>query len=100
MTENVRRRAAGSAILILRSAHAQALPQSRTRVRASRRMRTATAWPELDGPIVTVPPPASEPISTKAALPIVRAAPVLTVKPGKNEELLLVPLLMVNVAPF
>ena len=45
MTENVRRRAAGSAILILRSAHAQALPQSRTRVRASRRMRTTTAWP-------------------------------------------------------
>jgi len=32
-------------VLILRSAHAQALPQSRTRVRASRRMRTATAWP-------------------------------------------------------
>src|SRR5262245_30215025 len=60
---------------------------------------------ELEGPIVTVPPPASEPISTKAgvALPIVRAAPVLTVKPGKNEELLLVPLLMVKVvkvAPF
>jgi hypothetical protein len=33
-------------------------------------------------------------------LPIVRVAPVLTVKPGKNEELLLVPPLMVNVAPF
>src|SRR5262249_11512838 len=31
-------------VLILRSAHAQALPQSRTRVRASRRMRTATGW--------------------------------------------------------
>jgi hypothetical protein len=29
-------------VLILRSAHAQALPQSRTSVRASRRMRTAT----------------------------------------------------------
>src|SRR5262249_60279344 len=28
------------AVLILRSAHAQALPRSRTRVRASRRMRT------------------------------------------------------------
>src|SRR5215813_1295716 len=32
-------------VLILRSAHAQALPQSRKGVRASRRMRTATAWP-------------------------------------------------------
>src|SRR5215470_622081 len=44
MTKTVRRRAASAAVLILRSAHAQALPQSRTRVRASRRMRTATAW--------------------------------------------------------
>jgi hypothetical protein len=49
---------------------------------------------------VTVPPPASDPISAKAPLPIVRAAPALTVKPGKNEELLLVLLLMVKVAPF
>src|SRR5262245_2167688 len=32
-------------VLILRSAHAQALPQARTRVSASRRMRTATTWP-------------------------------------------------------
>src|SRR5215831_2433810 len=45
MTETVRRQAANSAVLILRSAHAQALPQSRKSVRASRRMRTATAWP-------------------------------------------------------
>src|SRR5262245_178905 len=55
---------------------------------------------ESEGPIVTVPPPASDPISAKAPLPIVRAAPALTVKPGKNEELLLVLLLMVKVAPF
>src|SRR5262245_49036289 len=32
-------------VLILRSAHAQALPQNRKSVRASRRMRTTTAWP-------------------------------------------------------
>src|SRR5262245_21885453 len=51
-------------------------------------------------PIVTVPPPASDPISTKAPLPTVRAAPALTVKAGANEELLLVPLLMVKVALF
>src|SRR6516164_6584269 len=53
-----------------------------------------------EGPIVTVPPPASDPISTKAPLPTVRAAPALTVKAGANEELLLVPLLMVKVALF
>ena len=47
---------------------------------------------ESEGPIVTVPPPASEPISTKAELPTVRAAPALTVKAGANEELLMVPL--------
>src|SRR5215471_8398998 len=51
-------------------------------------------------PIVTVPPPASDPISTKAPLPTVRAAPALTVKAGANEELLLVPPVMVKVAPF
>src|SRR5215467_10037854 len=51
-------------------------------------------------PVVTVPPPASDPISTKAPLPTVRAAPALTVKAGANEELLLVPLLMVKVALF
>ena len=54
----------------------------------------------LEGPIVTVPPPASDPISTKAPSPTVRAAPALTVKAGANEELLLVPLLMVKVALF
>src|SRR5215470_2201926 len=43
LRRTVRRRAASSGVLILRSAHAQALPQSRTSVRASRRMRTATA---------------------------------------------------------
>src|SRR5262249_31265467 len=43
LPKTVRRRAARSPALILRSAHAQALPQSRTSVRASRRMRTATA---------------------------------------------------------
>src|SRR5258707_1234567 len=41
LPKTVRRRAASSAVLILRSAHAQALPQSRVSVRASRRMRTA-----------------------------------------------------------
>src|SRR5215510_7067667 len=51
-------------------------------------------------PIVTVPPPASDPISTKAPLPTVRAAPALTVKAGANEELLLVPMLMAKVALF
>jgi hypothetical protein len=55
---------------------------------------------ELEGPMVTVPPPASDPISTKAPLPTVRAAPALTVKAGANEELLLVPVLMVKVALF
>src|SRR5262245_11704721 len=55
---------------------------------------------ELEGPIVTVPPPASDPISAKAPLPTVRAAPALTVKAGANEELLLVPLLIVKVALF
>src|SRR5499427_1912136 len=51
-------------------------------------------------PIVTVPPPASDPISTKAPLPTVRAEPALTVKAGANEELLLVPPVMVRTAPF
>src|SRR2546422_10373784 len=32
-------------VLILRSAHAQTLPQSRKSLRASRRMRTGTVWP-------------------------------------------------------
>jgi hypothetical protein len=41
LPKTVRRRAASSAVLMLRSAHAQALPQSRVSVRASRRMRTA-----------------------------------------------------------
>ena len=55
---------------------------------------------ELEGPIVTVPPPASDPISAKAPLPTVRAAPALTVKAGSNEGLLMMPLLMAKVAPF
>src|SRR5262249_31032401 len=40
LPKTVRRRAASSAVLILRSAHALAVPQSRKGVRASRRMRT------------------------------------------------------------
>src|SRR5262245_5451023 len=55
---------------------------------------------ELEGPIVTVPPPASDPISTKAPLPTVRAAPALTVKTGSNEGLLMMLVVMVKVAPF
>ena len=51
-------------------------------------------------PIVTVPPPASDPISTKAPLPTVRAEPALTVKPGAKEESLVMALLMVKTAPF
>src|SRR5262245_8347809 len=53
-----------------------------------------------DDPMVTVPPPVSDPISAKAPLPIVRAAPALTVKPGANEESLVMALLMVKTAPF
>jgi hypothetical protein len=56
---------------------------------------------ELEGPIVTVPPPASDPISAKPPSPIVSAAPALTVKAGSNPGLLLMPVLMVKVvAPF
>src|SRR6266496_1719887 len=43
LPRTVRRRAASSAVLILRSARAAAVRQPRSRVRASRRMRTATA---------------------------------------------------------
>ena len=42
LPKTVRRGAATSGVLIPRSAHAQALPRIRTRVRASRRMRTDT----------------------------------------------------------
>src|SRR6516162_5036529 len=51
-------------------------------------------------PVVTVPPQASDPISTKAPLPTVRAEPALTVKPGAKEESLVMALLMVKTAPF
>jgi hypothetical protein len=54
----------------------------------------------LEGPIVTVPPPASDPTSTKAPSPTVRAEPALTVKAGANEELLMMPPVMVKTAPF
>jgi hypothetical protein len=37
---------------------------------------------ESEGPIVTLPPPASDPISANAPLPTVRAEPALTVKAG------------------
>jgi hypothetical protein len=50
-----------------------------------------------EGPTTTLPPPASDSISTKAPLPSVIVAPVLTVKEGRNEELLDVPPLVVNV---
>src|SRR5262245_30782515 len=42
LPKTVRRRAASSAVLILRSARARRVAQTRTDVRASRRMRTAT----------------------------------------------------------
>src|SRR6266508_2523520 len=45
LPRTVRWRAANSAVLILRSAHAGGVSQIRTGVRASRRMRTATAQP-------------------------------------------------------
>ena len=54
----------------------------------------------LEGPIVTLPPPASDPISTKAPSPTVRAEPALTVKAGANEELLMMPPVMVKTAPL
>src|SRR6516165_525906 len=54
----------------------------------------------LEGPIVTLPPPASDPISTKAPSPTVRAEPALTVKAGSSEGLLMMPPVMVKVAPF
>src|SRR5262249_36060255 len=41
LPKTVRRRAASSAVLILRSARAARLPQIQARVRASRKMRTA-----------------------------------------------------------
>ena len=57
------------------------------------------------GPMTTVPPPAvpsaSDPITTSTApLPTVSVAPVLTAKLGRDEELLVIWLLMVSVAPF
>jgi hypothetical protein len=55
---------------------------------------------ESVGPIVTLPPPASDPISTKAPSPAVRVEPALTVKAGSSPGLLMMPLLMVNAAPF
>jgi hypothetical protein len=55
---------------------------------------------ESEGPMVTLPPPASDPISTKAPSPTVRVEPALTVNAGSSEGLLMMPLLMVKVAPF
>src|SRR6516162_10272519 len=55
---------------------------------------------ESDGPMVTVPPPASDPISTKAPSPTLRAEPALTVKAGSSEGLLMMPPVIVKVAPF
>src|SRR5215831_18384411 len=43
----------------------------------------------LEGPIVTVPPPASDRISAEPPLPTVRAEPALTVKAGSSEGLLM-----------
>jgi hypothetical protein len=40
-----------------------------------------------EGPTTTLPPPASDAISAKAPSPSTIAAPVLTLKAGKNEEL-------------
>src|SRR5215510_8882319 len=54
----------------------------------------------LEGPIVTVPPPASDRISAKPPLPTVRAEPALTVKAGSSEGLLMMLPVMVKVAPF
>src|SRR5262245_24235197 len=58
----------------------------------------------LDVPICTLPPPdgpsASEPIVAKTPLPRASVAPPLTLKAGANDELLLMALLIVKVAPF
>jgi hypothetical protein len=58
----------------------------------------------LDVPICTLPPPAgpsaSEPIAAKTPLPRASVAPPLTLKAGANDELLLMALLIVKVAPF
>ena len=57
-----------------------------------------------EGPRTTEPPPegpsASEPISTNAVSPMASVAPLLTLKAGANDELLLMALLIVKVAPF
>ena len=54
--------------------------------------------------MTTVPPPAvplvSDPTTTSAVLPMVSVAPVLTAKFGRDEELLLIALLMANDAPL
>ena len=52
-----------------------------------------------DAPSCKAPAPASEPISTTPPFPIASVAPLLTLKSGMNDELLLV-LLTVNVAEF
>src|SRR5262249_48224153 len=51
-------------------------------------------------PMVTVPPPASDPISAKPPLPTVRVEVALTVKAGSNEGLWMMPPVMVKVAPL
>jgi hypothetical protein len=60
--------------------------------------------PGLDVPSRTVPPPAdpsaSEPIWTEPPSPMASRAPLLTLKAGMNDELLLIVLLIVKVAPF
>jgi hypothetical protein len=49
---------------------------------------------------MTLPPPASDPISTKAPSPTLSAEPALTVKAGSNPGLLMMPVLMLKVALF
>jgi len=66
LPKTIRRRAAGSAVLILRSARVQTLPQSQTSVRASRRMRTVTACPHASRRIAAQPTRAS--VCARAAM--------------------------------
>jgi hypothetical protein len=49
-------------------------------------------------PSCKAPPPASEPISTGPTFPIASVAPLLTLKSGMNDDVLV--LLTVNVALF